>query len=219
MKTLVAVTASLFLVAIYMIFFYTPTEAVMGIVQKIFYFHLPIAFSGFFSFFVAFICAILYLIKKEKRWDIYSASSVEIGVMLTTLVLITGSLWARPIWNTWWTWDPRLTTALILWLIYAAYLILRMSIEQEGKRASFCAVMAIIGFVDVPIVFFSARLWRTIHPVVLQKDKIALASSMKLTLLVSMIAFFALWALLFKLRTKNLFLNERINKINNTMNQ
>jgi len=214
-KILVSIAASLFLIAIYMIFSYTPTEAVMGIVQKIFYFHLPLAFTGFFSFFVSFICGVLYLVKKDSKYDVYGATSVEIGVVLTTLVLISGSLWARPIWNTWWTWDPRLTTALILWLIYVAYLILRMSIEQDGKRASFCAVMAIIGFVDVPIVFFSARLWRTIHPVVIQKDKIALASSMKLSLLIAMVAFFALWTVLFKLRTKTLFLNERVKRLNN----
>ncbi len=217
MKTLVSITAALFLAAIYLIFFYTPTEAVMGLVQKIFYFHLPLAFTSFFSFFLAFICGILYLVKKDAKWDLYSACSVEIGVVLTTLVLITGSLWARPIWNTWWTWDPRLTTALILWLIYVAYLILRMSIEQEGKRASFCAVMAIIGFVDVPIVFFSARLWRTIHPVVIEKGKINLAPSMKLSLLLAMIAFFALWAILFRIRSQTLFLNARIKKLNNKL--
>jgi heme exporter protein C len=219
MRAIVSVVAALFLVAIYMIFFYAPTEAIMGIVQKIFYFHLPLAFSAFLSFFVAFVCGILYLVKKNSKWDIYGAASVEIGVVMTTLVLISGSLWARPIWNTWWTWDPRLTTALILWLIYVAYLILRMSIEQDSKRASFCAVMAIIGFIDVPIVFFSARLWRTIHPVVIEKDRINLATPMKWTLLISMIAFFALWFVLFKLRTKTLFMGERVKVLNNKITE
>ncbi len=215
MRKLIIISAGLFLAAIYLVFFYAPVESVMGIVQKIFYFHLPLAFTAFFSYLVAFVCGLLYLVKKESKWDIYSAGSVEIGVVLTTLVLITGSLWARPIWNTWWTWDPRLTTSLILWLIYAAYLILRMSIEQESKRATFCAVMAIIGFVDVPIVFMSARLWRSIHPVVVKSNSIAMEPSMKLALLLAMFAFFSLWFALFRIRTSGGFLLEKIKHLEN----
>ena len=215
MRSAIIITAVLFLAAIYSVFFYAPLESVMGIVQKIFYFHLPLAFTAFFSFFIAFVCGLLYLMKKESKWDIYGASSVEIGVVLTTLVLISGSLWARPIWNTWWTWDPRLTTSLILWLIYASYLILRMSIEQDSKRATFCAVMAIIGFVDVPIVFMSARLWRSIHPVVVKTNSIDIELPMKITLLLSMLAFFSLWFVLFRLRTSGLFLQEKIKHLEN----
>ena len=158
------VSALLIPVAIGMVFFYAPLEKTMGSVQKIFYFHLPLAFSAFLSFFVAFIAGIMYLRTRRQIWDARLAASVEIGVVLTTLVLITGSLWGKPIWNTYWTWDPRLTTSLILWFIYASCLILRSAVEEEGKRATYSAVMAIVGFVDVPIVFFSARLWRSIHP-------------------------------------------------------
>ena len=193
-------TALLMPVAIGMIFFYAPLEKTMGSVQKIFYFHLPLAFSAFLSFFVAFVAGIMYLRTRRQIWDARLAASVEIGVVFTTLVLITGSLWGKPIWNTYWTWDPRLTTSLILWFIYASCLILRSAVEEEGKRATYCAVMAIVGFVDVPIVFFSARLWRSIHPVVIRSDSVGLESSMLITLLVCMVAMLTFWIGLYKFR-------------------
>lgn len=207
------------MISIYIVFLYTPVEKVMGVVQKIFYFHLSSAFTSFLSFFMAFVYSILYLYKKDAKWDIYAASSVEIGVVFTTLVLVSGSLWARPIWNTWWTWDPRLTTALILWFIYVAYLILRISIEQESKKAAFSAVMAIIGFVDVPIVFMSARMLRTIHPVIIKSDSINMESSMIFALLISMLAFFFMWVLLFRLRTSALFLDKMIKRLENQLTE
>jgi len=210
-------TAALLMISIYIVFFYAPVEKVMGVVQKIFYFHLPSAFTAFTSFFMAFIYSILYLYKKDTKWDIYAASSVEIGVIFTTLALISGSLWAKPIWNTYWTWDPRLTTALILWFIYVAYLLLRISIEQESKKATFSAVMAVIGFVDVPIVFMSARLLRTIHPVIIKSDSINMESSMILTLLITQLAFFSFWVLLFRLRTSMLLLDKKIEKLENQL--
>jgi len=186
--------------AIGMVFFYAPLEKTMGSVQKIFYFHLPLAFSAFLSFFVAFVAGIMYLRTRRQIWDARLAASVEIGVVLTTLVLITGSLWGKPIWNTYWTWDPRLTTSLILWFIYASCLILRSAVEEEGKRATYSAVMAIVGFVDVPIVFFSARLWRSIHPTVIRSDSVGLESSMLITLLACMVAMLSFWIGLYKFR-------------------
>jgi len=186
--------------AIGMVFFYAPLEKTMGSVQKIFYFHLPLAFSAFLSFFVAFIAGIMYLRTRRQIWDARLAASVEIGVVLTTLVLITGSLWGKPIWNTYWTWDPRLTTSLILWFIYVSCLILRSAVEEEGKRATYSAVMAIVGFVDVPIVFLSARLWRSIHPTVIRSDSVGLESSMLITLLACMVAMLTFWIGLYKFR-------------------
>ncbi len=186
--------------AIGMIFFYAPLEKSMGIIQKIFYFHLSLAGAAFLSFFIACVSGIMYLLKRQRIWDARLAASIEIGVVLTTLVLISGSLWGRPIWNTWWTWDPRLTTSLILWFIFASGLILRSAIDEESKRATFCAVMAIIGFVDVPIVFLSARLWRSIHPTVIRSAGIGLESSMLVTLVVSMVAMLVFCAALFHLR-------------------
>jgi len=186
--------------AIGMVFFYAPLEKTMGSVQKIFYFHVPLAMMAFLSFFVAFIAGIMYLRHKKQIWDARLAASIEIGVVLTTLVLITGSLWGKPIWNTYWTWDPRLTTSLILWFIFASCLILRSAVEEEGKRATYSAVMAIVGFIDVPIVFLSARLFRSIHPTVIRSDSVGLESSMLTTLIVCLVAMLAFWISLYKYR-------------------
>ena len=179
----------------------------MGLVQKIFYFHLSLAAAAFLSFFVACGAGIAYLMKRKRCWDALGAASVEVGVLFTSLVLVTGSLWGRPIWNTWWTWDPRLTTSLILWFIYAACMILRTAVEEETKRATYTAVMAIVGFVDVPIVFLSARLFRSIHPTVLRSDSVGLEPAMVWTLAVSMAAVLLLWASLVQLR-RSLFMQE-----------
>ena len=193
-------SALLIPVAIGMVFFYAPIEKSMGSVQKIFYFHVPLAMMAFLSFFVSFISGIMYLRRRQQIWDARLAASVEIGVVLTTLVLITGSLWGKPIWNTYWTWDPRLTTSLILWFIFASCLILRSAVEEEGKRATYSSVMAIVGFIDVPIVFLSARLFRSIHPTVIRSDSVGLESSMLATLIVCLIAMLTFWIGLYNYR-------------------
>jgi heme exporter protein C len=156
----------LLLIATGMVFFYAPIEKVMGLVQKVFYFHVATAWVGMVSFGLAAVVGIIYLIKKDERLDLISVASVEIGLVFTMICLITGSIWARPIWNAWWTWDPRLTTVTIMELVYFAYMMLRNGIEEPERRARFGAVYAIIGFVSVPLTFFSIRLFRTIHPVV-----------------------------------------------------
>jgi heme exporter protein C len=156
----------LLLIATGMVFFYAPIEKVMGLVQKVFYFHVATAWVGMVSFGLAAVVGIIYLIKKDERFDLISVASVEIGLVFTMICLISGSIWARPIWNAWWTWDPRLTTVTIMELVYFAYLMLRNGIEEPERRARFGAVYAIIGFVSVPLTFFSIRLFRTIHPVV-----------------------------------------------------
>jgi heme exporter protein C len=206
-ELLPAAAAVLLPVAVGVVFFYAPEERTMGLVQKIFYFHLSLAAAAFLSFLVACGAGIAYLMKRKRCWDALGAASVEVGVLFTTLVLVTGSLWGRPIWNTWWTWDPRLTTSLILWFIYAACMILRAAVDEETKRATYTAVMAIVGFVDVPIVFLSARLFRSIHPTVLRSDSVGLEPAMVKTLLVSMAAVFLLWASLVQLR-RSLFMQE-----------
>jgi heme exporter protein C len=167
LKILDAVTIILFVVATAMVFFYAPVEAVMGLVQKVFYFHVAAGWVGMLGFLVAAVAGIAYLRTGSRKWDIIGLSAVEIGMVFAFINIVTGSIWARPIWNTWWTWDPRLTTATIMILIYAAYLMLRAGIEDPDRRARFGAVYAIIGFLSVPLTFFSARLFRTIHPVVI----------------------------------------------------
>ena len=160
------VTAVLMGIAIILVFAYAPLEQVMGQVQKIFYFHVSAAWIGMLGFFVAVVAAIAYLITRKPLWDLIEVSAVEIGLVFSFIGVVAGSIWARPIWNTWWTWDPRLTSVTIMELVYAAYLMLRQGIEDPEKRARFGAVYAIIGFVSVPLTFFSIRIYRTIHPVV-----------------------------------------------------
>jgi heme exporter protein C len=160
-------TLILFVIAVAMVFFYAPTEAVMGNVQRVFYFHVAAGWVGMLSFLAAAGAGIVYLRTSARRWDIAGVAAVEIGIAFIFINIVTGSIWARPIWNTWWTWDPRLTTATIMELIYAAYLMLRQGIEDPDRRARFGAVYAILGFISVPLTFFSARLFRTIHPIVI----------------------------------------------------
>ena len=161
------VAGVLFVAAVALVFFYAPLERVMGLVQKVFYFHVASAWIGMLAFAVAAFCGVLYLVKKDARYDRVELAAVEIGIVFAFITIVTGSIWARPIWNAWWTWDPRLTTATVMELVYFAYLMLRSGIEEPERRARFGAVYAIIGFLSVPLTFFSIRLFRTIHPVVI----------------------------------------------------
>jgi heme exporter protein C len=165
------ITVILLIAATAMVFFYAPTEAVMGQVQRVFYFHVAAGWVGMLAFLVAAIAGVAYLAKGNRKWDIVGLSAIEIGIVFAFINIVTGSIWARPIWNTWWTWDPRLTTATVMELIYVAYLMLRQGIEDPDRRARFGAVYAIVGFLSVPLTFFSARLFRTIHPVVIGSNE------------------------------------------------
>ena len=161
------ITGALVAAALGLVFLYAPRERQMGEVQRIFYFHVPVAWVSFLAFFVTLCTSIAFLVKGEIKWDKVSAASVEVGLVFTIMAIISGSIWARPAWNTWWTWDPRLTTYTILALIYVAYLMLRQGVEDPGRRARFASVYGIVGFISVPLTFFSIRWWRTIHPVVI----------------------------------------------------
>jgi len=165
------ITLFLLLVATWMVFFYAPMERVMGQVQRVFYFHVAAGWVGMLGFLVAAVAGGIYLATANRKWDIVEVSAVEIGMVFALINVVTGSIWARPIWNAWWTWDPRLTTATIMLLVYAAYLMLRSGIDDPSRRARFGAVYAIIGFISVPLTFFSARLFRTIHPIVIGSNQ------------------------------------------------
>ena len=213
-------TYVLMLVALYTIFIYAPVEKTMGVIQKIFYIHVPSAFLAYLAFFITFIASIIYLYRKDPKWDTVAHCAVETGVIFCTIVLITGPIWARPIWNVWWTWDPRLTTTLILWFTYVAYLMLRRSVK-ENRRANLAAVFGIIGFINVPITFFSIRLWRTIHPVVITSQGLNMSWPMKFSLIITFIAFcFLFFALLIsRIRLERLKMNiEEIKEIMDDMN-
>jgi heme exporter protein C len=192
-KTILAlITGVMMLVDLYFIFMVAPTDSVLGHVQRVFYFHVPIAIVSFLAFFVVFISSLGYLIKRTPKWDAVAHASAEVGVVFVTLALLTGIIWARPVWNTWWTWEPRLTTTMILWLIYVAYLMVRSYAPTQSKGAIYAAVVGIIGFVDVPIVYYSVVWWRSIHPSPVvgpfaQAD--ALDGTMALVLLFSLITF------------------------------
>lgn len=196
------ITAVLVIAATAMVFFYAPLERVMGAVQKVFYFHVAAGWVGMLGFLVAAIAGVIYLIKKDSKWDIVGVAGVEIGLVFMLINIVTGAIWARPIWNTWWTWDPRLTTATVMELVYAAYLMLRQGIEDPDRRARFGAVYAIIGFVSVPLTFFSIRIFRTIHPVVIGSNDPTAQGAFDMTPLmgqtfaVSLIAFSFLFVVL-----------------------
>jgi heme exporter protein C len=151
-------------IALAMIFGYAPIEIEQGEVQKIFYVHVPSAWTAFMAVTVVFLASILFLLTRDRVWDEIAASSGEIAFLFLTVVLTTGPLWGRPVWNTWWTWDARLTYTLILWLVFAAYQLVRPFAEEGAKGARFAAVLAIIGFADIPIIHFSVLWWRTLHP-------------------------------------------------------
>jgi len=201
-------------VGLYLALLWAPTEAVMGDVQRIFYFHMPSAWVALGpSFTVVFVCSILYLVKKDLRYDRIAAASAEIGVMFTTITLVTGPLWARPIWGAYWTWDPRLTTTLVLWFIFVAYLMLRASSSPGHKRARLSAVVGIVGWVDVPIVFMSIRWWRTIHPLLINGQGMNLDSSMAFVLMYCLAVFSLLYVYLLIIRVRQEELGSRVDRL------
>ena len=199
------VVAGLFMMAdLYLIFMVAPTDAVLGHVQRVFYFHVPIAIMSFLAFFLVFLASIVYLVRRDGKWDRIAHSSAEVGVVFVTLALLTGVIWGRPVWNTWWTWEPRLTTTLILWLIYVSYLMIRSYAANPQQAARYSAVVGIVGFVDVPIVYYSVVWWRSIHPSAVVgpfAQANALEPIMWWTLLFSMVTFLLLFSYLVAERT------------------
>lgn len=160
---LVVLSGLLMVADLYLIFIVAPTDLATGNVQRVFYFHVPIAFISFLAFFLVFLASVAYLVRRDAKWDRWAHAAAEVGVVFVTLALLTGIIWARPVNNTWWTWEPRFTTTLILWFIYVAYLMIRSYAPNQAKAAAYSAVVGIVGFVDVPIVYFSVVWWRSIH--------------------------------------------------------
>jgi heme exporter protein C len=167
LQILAIVTAVLAVLALGMVFLYAPRELTMGEVQRVFYFHVSSAWVGGLALFVALVAGIMLLVTRNQWWDRLGLASIEISLVFSLMTLFTGMIWGRPAWNTWWTWDPRTTTYAILILIYFAYMMMRGALEDPERRARFAAVYAIVGFFSFPLTFFSIRLWRTIHPVVI----------------------------------------------------
>jgi len=167
LKILTILSALFFLAALAMVFLYAPLEETMNYVQKVFYFHIATAWVGMLGFMAAAVAGVVYLLRHDRKWDLLEMAAIEISLVFFLITIMLGSIWARPVWNTWWTWDPRLTTAAIVELVYLACLLLRQGIDDPERRARFSAVYTLVGSLSVPIAFLSIRLFRTIHPVVI----------------------------------------------------
>ena len=198
MKILTVFTAALLFVSLYLVFGYAPIESTMLEVQKIFYFHVSAALTVFVAFGVNFVLSIKYLIKRKPTDDLLAVAAAELGLVFCTIALLSGPIWARYAWNTWWNWEPRLTSTLILWLMYVGYFILRSALEED-KRRIYSAVLGIIAYLDVPIVYYAVDIWQGgLHPD--RGTKWNLATPMQWTWMVSLAAFILLFVLLTVLR-------------------
>jgi heme exporter protein C len=206
-------TACVMLLAIYMLFFYLPpikdeSGEVLSGSFKIFFFHMPVAVISYLAFGIVFTASILYLRDKSLKWDIYARSAAEVGTLFAFLVLVTGSIWAKSAWGWYWIWDIRLTTSLILFLVYLAYIMLRKAVEEAEKRARLSAVFGILAFISVPLSFFSIRLWRSAHPLMFGgsvggSEGGLEGTALQLTLFVNFLAYSLLFLMLFSLKVQN----------------
>jgi heme exporter protein C len=190
--TLLTASGALMLLTMALIFLYAPTDAVLPVSQRIFYIHVPMAWVGFMTFGLVLAGSVGYLLRGSAVWDALAYTAAEVGVLFMSLVLITGMLWARPVWGVWWTWSPQLTTSLILWLIYVAYLMLRAYGPAGTPSARYAAVLGIIGFIDVPVIYMAAKWWRDIHPDAVVgplSESGSLESAMFLTFMISLVSF------------------------------
>lgn len=195
------------------IFFWVPTEEFQGPVQRIFYIHVPAAWIAYLAFAVVLVGSIAFLRSGSQKWDDVARSSAETGVVFTAINLVTGMLWGRPIWGTYWTWDARLTSMFVLFLIYLGYLVFRAMATEEPRGARIAAVIGIVGFVDVPIVHFSVVWWRTLHPeptVITPEGSPQLPGEMLATLIFMVAVFTALYALLMAVRIRLAGLEARL---------
>ncbi|OGO76374.1 MAG: cytochrome C assembly protein [Chloroflexi bacterium RIFOXYD12_FULL_57_15] len=202
LKFLDILSVILLAIAAYLALVFAPTELVMGDVQRVFYFHIGTAWTGLLGFLFAAGLGIAYLVTKDMKWDIVEVAAVEISVVFFLITIALGSIWARPAWNTWWTWDPRLTTAAVTELIYVAYFMLRAGVEDPERRARFGAVYALLGGLSAPITFMAIRLFRSIHPVVIgaasgAQEKMNMSGDMKVAFFFALFAFTVIFIDLF----------------------
>jgi heme exporter protein C len=214
-RVLLALSGATMVALLYLVFLYIPLERSQGFVQKIFFIHVPCAWVGFLAFTVTAIMGGRYLASRNPDHDRWAAASAEIGLVFTTLVLITGPLWGRPVWGIWWTWDVRLTSTLVLWLIYLAYLILRQTISEKDRRSTLAAVTGIIGWLGVPIVYMGNRVKASQHPapVVGGGEGSGLAPIFLVTLLVGVAACTLYYIVLLRVRVRAARLEDRVEEL------
>ena len=179
--------ASMMAFTLYLVYFWAPTEQNLGVSQRIFYFHVPLGWIGMVSIIVVAVASILHLTTGRQKWDDLAYSTAELGVIYASLVLVTGAIWGKPVWGVWWTWDPKLTTTLVLWFIFVGYLMVRAYGPAGGQGKRFASVIALIGAIDAPIIYKATDWWRSAHP----DNNIPsdLDGRMLLTLLVSVVTF------------------------------
>src|SRR5574338_1606952 len=194
LKVLDVVAIILLGISTYLALVFAPMERVMGEVQRVFYFHIGTAWTALLGFILAAIFSVVYLVTKDLKWDRLQVAAIEVSLVFFLITIVLGSIWARPAWNTWWTWDPRLTTAAVTELIYVAYFMLRQGIDDPDKRARFGAVYALIGGISAPITFYAIRLFRTIHPVVVGGANAEAQGGFAMTADMRVAFFFALFA-------------------------
>ena len=196
--SLFAASAVMMLVTLYLIFFWVPTEVNLGVSQRIFYFHVPLGWLGMLSIIIVAVASLMHLATGKSKWDDLAYSTAELGVLFATLILVTGSIWARGDLGWWWTWDAKLTTTLVLWFIYVGYLMVRAYAPKGSQGARYGSVVALIGAVDAPIIYMATVWWRTAHPelnigpVATDADSIG-SSKIVITLLVSTLMFTILY--------------------------
>ena len=199
---LAGLAGSMMLASLYLIFVWVPMERTMGVVQRIFYLHVPSAFVAFVAFTIGGIASIQYLATRKNSYDDLSAAANEVGLLFAVVNLTTGMLWAKPIWGVYWAWDARLTTMLLLALIYAAYLILRQSVVEPTQRAVVCAVTSIFGMVDIPIVYMANQWWRTQHPAPVLSGEGSIDPTMRFVLYFSFFALLSVFWILVRVRRR-----------------
>jgi heme exporter protein C len=213
------VTAVTFAVALYLALIYAPEEGLQGAPQRIFYLHVPLIWTGFLSFFAVFVASLGYLIRRKDTWDITARSAAEIGTVFLAAGVLVGPIWARPIWGIWWPWDARGTTTLLLFLIFIAYMMLRSTGGQSPRIARFAAVLGIIGFLNVPLVYYSVELWRTNHPGLVDFQGGGLEPEMLLAFLVALLAFTLLWAMFLIVRIRWDRAKDRVDRLRAELSQ
>lgn len=189
----------------YLTFWWVPEDAVQGVVQRIFYPHVASAWVAALAFGVVFVCSILVLATKSLKWDPLAAASAQVGLIFTTGTLVMGMMWAKAVWGVYWDWDPRLTSVLVLWLLYLVYIALRSYVPDPARKARYSAVLGILAFLDIPIIYFSIKIWRTLHPSIIvgaDTDDGGLPSEMLFTLLFGVLTMTILYAYFASLRLK-----------------
>ena len=198
---------------LYMLFLWSPIDTSVGLTQKIFYFHVPVGWLGMLAIFGVGIASIMFLITKDYKWDDLAFSFAQVGIIFASLIIITGALWAKPVWGVWWTWDPKLTTTVVLWFIFSAYLLLRNLITDKRRSALIGSIIAVLGSIDAPLIYFASILWRTAHPELnigpLAEDDSSLPGTMLLTFFISLIMHTYLFIILIRVR-RNITKQERL---------